>query len=142
MCIRDRVRPRIQGVEIPLTEKQHEDKFLRVLGDLREVIVEPSVSPSEYLMQYGQNMLVAGLHLSPTTATVMSLTTVAYGLIPGIAEAVADWINEVRLAVNETSKKYASVSILGGKGRMTSTCLLYTSPSPRDGLLSRMPSSA
>ena len=24
----------------------------------------------------------------------------------------------------------------------TSTCLLYTSPSPRDGLLSRMPSSA
>ena len=26
-----------------------------------------------------------------------------------------------------------------GKGK---TCLLYTSPSPRDGLLSRMPSSA
>ena len=25
---------------------------------------------------------------------------------------------------------------------LTSTCLLYTSPSPRDGLLSRMPSSA
>ena len=25
---------------------------------------------------------------------------------------------------------------------MVSTCLLYTSPSPRDGLLSRMPSSA
>ena len=36
-----------------------------------------------------------------------------------------------------------------GRGRMTvehlrgpNTCLLYTSPSPRDGLLSRMPSSA
>ena len=28
-----------------------------------------------------------------------------------------------------------------GKDNMT-TCLLYTSPSPRDGLLSRMPSSA
>ena len=28
------------------------------------------------------------------------------------------------------------------KGEMKSTCLLYTSPSPRDGLLSRMPSSA
>ena len=26
--------------------------------------------------------------------------------------------------------------------RMAYTCLLYTSPSPRDGLLSRMPSSA
>ena len=28
------------------------------------------------------------------------------------------------------------------EGRMIHTCLLYTSPSPRDGLLSRMPSSA
>ena len=27
-------------------------------------------------------------------------------------------------------------------GRHYNTCLLYTSPSPRDGLLSRMPSSA
>ena len=27
-------------------------------------------------------------------------------------------------------------------GSVTTTCLLYTSPSPRDGLLSRMPSSA
>ena len=30
----------------------------------------------------------------------------------------------------------------GPPGNRTSTCLLYTSPSPRDGLLSRMPSSA
>ena len=28
------------------------------------------------------------------------------------------------------------------RNRTKSTCLLYTSPSPRDGLLSRMPSSA
>ena len=33
---------------------------------------------------------------------------------------------------------------IGGTGLFTNyvTCLLYTSPSPRDGLLSRMPSSA
>ena len=30
----------------------------------------------------------------------------------------------------------------GRRGRVISVCLLYTSPSPRDGLLSRMPSSA
>ena len=30
----------------------------------------------------------------------------------------------------------------GGPGNASRTCLLYTSPSPRDGLLSRMPSSA
>ena len=29
-----------------------------------------------------------------------------------------------------------------GKVAVVTTCLLYTSPSPRDGLLSRMPSSA
>ena len=30
----------------------------------------------------------------------------------------------------------------GNVGRNTTICLLYTSPSPRDGLLSRMPTSA
>ena len=34
------------------------------------------------------------------------------------------------------------VVILAAKGPHFSACLLYTSPSPRDGLLSRMPSSA
>ena len=29
-----------------------------------------------------------------------------------------------------------------GRGPFLKVCLLYTSPSPRDGLLSRMPSSA
>ena len=31
---------------------------------------------------------------------------------------------------------------LGGQLQLVDSCLLYTSPSPRDGLLSRMPSSA
>ena len=36
----------------------------------------------------------------------------------------------------------ASGSSTGGSGSSTYTCLLYTSPSPRDRSLSRMPSSA
>ena len=32
--------------------------------------------------------------------------------------------------------------VMGYPRNMDGTCLLYTSPSPRDGLLSRMPSSA
>ena len=32
--------------------------------------------------------------------------------------------------------------VFGGGGLQMTACLLYTSPSPRDGLLSRMPSSA
>ena len=40
-------------------------------------------------------------------------------------------------------KEYSAIIIFGGKMSANSkSCLLYTSPSPRDGLLSRMPSSA
>ena len=39
-----------------------------------------------------------------------------------------------------TPDEVEKLKALGGQETMT--CLLYTSPSPRDGLLSRMPSSA
>ena len=42
---------------------------------------------------------------------------------------------------NDSSKNYAAWQ-WKANGGTTSSCLLYTSPSPRDGLLSRMPSSA
>ena len=38
--------------------------------------------------------------------------------------------------------KNAGIYIPGGRAAYPSTCLLYTSPSPRDATLSRMPSSA
>ena len=37
---------------------------------------------------------------------------------------------------------FAKPTSVEWKGHRHQTCLLYTSPSPRDGLLSRMPSSA
>ena len=39
-------------------------------------------------------------------------------------------------------EKEASINEQIDRMRHSATCLLYTSPSPRDGLLSRMPSSA
>ena len=52
----------------------------------------------------------------------------------------------VRKSILETTNKnmgrYLRYDIQESKGSMFNTCLLYTSPSPRDGLLSRMPSSA
>ena len=45
--------------------------------------------------------------------------------------------------IGEGSEIQSHVTIIGNtKIGMNNTCLLYTSPSPRDGLLSRMPSSA
>ena len=42
----------------------------------------------------------------------------------------------------ETATRYALVHALATVVAGIMACLLYTSPSPRDGLLSRMPSSA
>ena len=44
--------------------------------------------------------------------------------------------------VGPTRKKMGKRTIFNMIGPLSSPCLLYTSPSPRDGLLSRMPSSA
>ena len=47
-----------------------------------------------------------------------------------------------RLSVFTSAEGVAAVSASITVDARTSDCLLYTSPSPRDGLLSRMPSSA
>ena len=52
---------------------------------------------------------------------------------PVPAEKVIE-LSEKLLEPSSHSKRYPP--------RLHKTCLLYTSPSPRDGLLSRMPSSA
>ena len=41
-----------------------------------------------------------------------------------------------------TTSRASAVDVSADKVAKINTCLLYTSPSPRDGLLSRMPSSA
>ena len=50
------------------------------------------------------------------------------------------------LATNTAITDFADLSFVGvtitARGALIYNCLLYTSPSPRDGLLSRMPSSA
>ena len=51
-----------------------------------------------------------------------------------IEESDAQLAQDMRLVVRE--------QIAGGASDEAVICLLYTSPSPRDGLLSRMPSSA
>ena len=48
---------------------------------------------------------------------------------------VVDYNVKVRVKSDNTGVDIANV-------KMSMNCLLYTSPSPRDGLLSRMPSSA
>ena len=44
--------------------------------------------------------------------------------------------------INDLDKEIEAVIFAAAEPLDVDTCLLYTSPSPRDGLLSRMPSSA
>ena len=61
----------------------------------------------------------------------------------GYKEAVDDeqLIVQIESGIQASSGDWLNSSDLS-RERLKSTCLLYTSPSPRDGLLSRMPSSA
>ena len=56
---------------------------------------------------------------------------------------IAKLLNYVpRSIVTSKACLYLEVQTVPTAGAYPSSCLLYTSPSPRDGLLSRMPSSA
>ena len=53
-----------------------------------------------------------------------------------------DFLGMVCSCPQRRGLRHFSRSFSSGEGPFVSPCLLYTSPSPRDGLLSRMPSSA
>ena len=90
-----------------------------------------SLASDGSLQSYWQNTSPQGYHSSG--ANTIPLNKWSY--------VVSVWDGSyVRLYVDGVLKKTTAVT---GNGRNTGLpCLLYTSPSPRDGLLSRMPSSA
>ena len=56
---------------------------------------------------------------------------------------VTDQVTEARIALNALGISYSTTQLLSqSMPDKPGACLLYTSPSPRDRLLSRMPSSA
>ena len=59
-------------------------------------------------------------------------------------EMNAEMIDGKRYYLTPSGNQYPSITtvISNNSKKQASLCLLYTSPSPRDGLLSRMPSSA
>ena len=66
--------------------------------------------------------------------------------IKNLHARIVDDGTEIIRGLNLTVKAGEVAAIMGpngsGKSTLSYICLLYTSPSPRDGLLSRMPSSA
>ena len=61
------------------------------------------------------------------------------GIYEGTMQAESIWLTDTSRVSGEI--RYQSLQMDRGAA-LNCSCLLYTSPSPRDGLLSRMPSSA
>ena len=58
------------------------------------------------------------------------------------ADGIDDWYMQQRQREKEMKKRRKEAEALLRGYRASYDCLLYTSPSPRDGATSRMPSSA
>ena len=69
---------------------------------------------------------------------VISMKTDGYEWLEG----TAFWESPTLELYNTEGKKSALNEFLEGKNKQRKGCLLYTSPSPRDATLSRMPSCA
>ena len=98
-------------------------------------------------MEDGLNNQVAGAYRSWSTSSRSSSTDTAatetFYNVTGIHNVAAAGNNNQRLGIGSSDVdrlNYMTDAFYGTTDPRS--CLLYTSPSPRDGLLSRMPSSA
>ena len=85
----------------------------------------PWVFPIAFLVMGGMLYFIGMASVASLSMAVVTITIFAIRYVMGI----------------DTTLAYLAGSIVAGL-IITWACLLYTSPSPRDGLLSRMPSSA
>ena len=80
---------------------------------------------------------------------VVVIGGIAYGVSQGgLGDALTEDVKDISMVSQEERAAYMGGIVETFSENFaiyiveTDTCLLYTSPSPRDGLLSRMPSSA
>ena len=103
--------------------------FAGLFAALRAEGNQPAPAPSPQLAQLLGIPVAAAASVAVLTPSLAG-NLKRLGLGAAVVAAIAGGVTGVMLATGALS--------LGS----TSGCLLYTSPSPRDGLLSRMPSSA
>ena len=83
-----------------------------------------------------------GASVTSVTPTVNSRDPARFGVVPSGRSGAASATFVANATVNASATPRLVVFGGSGGGGDVNDCLLYTSPSPRDGLLSRMPSSA
>ena len=105
------------------------------------IVLAKKVTPSfkrnkQFLMENAQNILI----ISGGFYEMIIPIVLEYGIVEDQVFANKFVYKGTSKIANVDSQNIMAQS--GGKVAQANACLLYTSPSPRDGLLSRMPSSA
>ena len=77
-----------------------------------------------------------------TEHLLIGLINLGQGLAIKVLQEIGVGVEDVYEAIEDSIEPGSSDKSLDGKIPMTPSCLLYTSPSPRDRQKSRMPSSA
>ena len=92
-------------------------------------------------IEHGASVAIAARNADKLSAAVDTLTQAAEGDSSRVLALSCDVTDRasIQSALDETMSTFGGWDIIVNNA---GTCLLYTSPSPRDGLLSRMPSSA
>ena len=120
MCIRDRPKSKVTGLKVAFDKTSYS---LRT-GESTEVKLTAK------LTVFGSDTIVTDL--PAISVNDPSIATYSNGKITGVAEG----------STTLTASLYGLTAADMPTINVYRCCLLYTSPSPRDGLLSRMPSSA
>ena len=122
------------------------------------------LNPSSHYISLVISVVVAGIMAAFVSLTYLNMTDIIFPVLGVIGVLVGTQFLDILFARHKEYSKSLHVSLFGnglffvstliGFGAMmlfakdnldlfyVTICLLYTSPSPRDGLLSRMPSSA
>ena len=107
--------------------------------DLTDIIYDISPTETPFMSSVGKTKATAVYHEWQTDS--LAAATTANAAVEGADATSATLAPTVRLG-NYTQIIQKTVQVSGTLDTVNKACLLYTSPSPRDGLLSRMPSSA
>ena len=110
-------------------------------SELRRVVAELGLAPGDLLVDVGCGRGGPGLWVASTAgASLLGVDISPTALDAARARAAALGLGD---SATYAEGSYESIPLEAGSARgVLGICLLYTSPSPRDGLLSRMPSSA
>ena len=92
-------------------------------------------------------IITGGIAAYKSLELVRKLTQKGLKVIPVMTKAAENFVTPMAVSALAQEKVFNNLFDLTDEAEMghielSRSCLLYTSPSPRDGLLSRMPSSA